>query len=216
MSSMSDPAGDALDFAHRWIKVDVAETTVLALHGTGGDENDLLPLADALAPGKNVLSPRGKVSEMGARRFFRRRAEGVFDLEDLVARTHELADFIKAAAGAFEFDPTRVVALGYSNGANIAASIMLLRPETLSGAALLRVMKPFDPEDVSRELPDLSSKKALVLSGLYDRIVPPASTESLVDLLHRAGADVIAESSAAGHELVRNDLDVAGEWFGRW
>ena len=213
---MSDPSGNTLGFVHRWIPAEGATTTVLALHGTGADENDLLPLVAAVAPDKNVLSPRGKVSEMGATRFFRRRAEGIFDLEDLTARTHELADFVVAAAGAHGFDPERVVALGYSNGANVAASMLLLRPEVLAGGALLRAMKPFDLEDVSAQLPDLAAKKILVTLGSHDPIIPARSSEGLVELLRRAGADVSVETSPAGHELVRHDLEATGGWFAQW
>ena len=209
---MSD-ATAGLGFVHRWIPSDGADETVLALHGTGGDENDLLPLAGAVAPTKNVLSPRGKVLEMGAPRFFKRRAEGVFDLDDLVARTNELADFVAAAASAYGFDPAKVVALGYSNGANVAGSMMMLRPEALAGGALLRAMKPYEPADVGAELPDLSATRVLVLSGARDPIVPPGSAERLVELLRRAGAEVSAHVSPAGHELIRPDLDVVAEWF---
>ena len=209
---MSDDVNGS-DFVHRWIPAEGADTTVLALHGTGADENDLMPLAAAVAPGKNVLSPRGKVLEMGAPRFFRRLAEGVFDLDDLVARTHELADFVTAAAHTYGFDPSKVVALGYSNGANIAGSILLLRPDVLAGGVLLRAMKPFDPEDVSARVPDLSSKRVLVASGRHDPLVPPASTQGLVELLRRAGADVSLEAVTAGHELVQGDLDATSRWL---
>ena len=209
---MSDAIAE-LGFVHRWIPSDGANETVLALHGTGGDENDLLPLVGAVAAGKNVLSPRGKVLEMGAPRFFKRRAEGVFDLDDLVARTNELADFVIAAATAYGFDPSKVVALGYSNGANVAGSMMMLRPEVLAGGALLRAMKPFEPADVGAELPDLSSARVLVISGARDPIVPPGSAEGLVELLRRAGAAVSVHASPAGHELIRPDLDLVAEWF---
>lgn len=204
---------DALDFTHRWVPSDGAPATLLALHGTGGDENDLLPLVDAVAPGYNVLSPRGKVSELGAPRFFKRRAEGVFDLEDLVARTHELADFVRAAATSYGFDATQVTALGYSNGANIAASLMVLHPGVLARAALLRPMKPFDPDEVGTDLPSLAGRSVLVLAGARDPIVHAASTQGLVDLLQRAGADVSAHTSPAGHELVRADLDLVARWL---
>lgn len=204
---------DALGFEHRWVPSDGGGATLLALHGTGGDENDLLPLVAAVAPGYNVLSPRGKVSEMGALRFFRRRAEGVFDLEDLVARTDELARFVDAAAKAYGFDATHVTALGYSNGANIAASLMLLHPDVLARAALLRPMKPFEPADVGAEIPSLTGRSALVVAGGHDPIVPASSTEGLVDLLRRAGAAVSTHTSPAGHELVRSDVDLLAGWL---
>jgi phospholipase/carboxylesterase/glyoxalase family protein len=137
----------SLEFVHRFIPARERERglTLLLLHGTGGDETDLLPLGEALAPGAALLSPRGKVRENGMPRFFRRVSEGVFDLEDLRFRTHELADFVAEAAAAYGFDPTRVVAVGYSNGANIAASIVLLRPQTFAGAILFRPMVPLVP-----------------------------------------------------------------------
>jgi phospholipase/carboxylesterase len=204
---------DALDFAHRWVPVEGAGTTILALHGTGGDENDLLPLVSAVAPGTNVLSPRGKVSEMGAPRFFRRLAEGVFDVDDLVARTRELADFVVAAASRYGFDAGSVVALGYSNGANIAASMMLLRPEILTGAALVRAMKPFEVEEAGAVLPDLGGKHVLVLSGAHDPIVPATSTEGLVALLDAAGAHVTHDAAPTGHQLVQADVDRLRAFF---
>src|ERR671925_274796 len=127
-----------LGFAHRFIPGAPDKPVLLLLHGTGGDENDLLPLGEALLPGAARLSPRGKVLENGMPRFFRRLAEGVFDLEDLRLRTEELADLVRDASKAYGFDPSRVVAFGYSNGANVAASLLLQRPETLRGAILAR------------------------------------------------------------------------------
>jgi phospholipase/carboxylesterase len=206
---------DELGFVHRWAPAPGATTTVLALHGTGGDENDLLPLVAAVAPGTHVLSPRGRVVEMGAPRFFKRRAEGVFDLDDLVARSHELADFVGAAAETYGFDSSRVIGLGYSNGANVASSMMMLRPEILAGAALLRPMKPFEPDDVGAEVPDLAGRRVLTVSGARDPIVPPGSAEALVELLTRAGAEVSAHASPAGHELIRADLELVARWLGK-
>jgi phospholipase/carboxylesterase len=213
---MSDAPRGSLDFVHRWVPVAGASTTILALHGTGGDENDLLPLVDAVAPDKNVLSPRGKVSEMGAPRFFRRLGEGVFDVEDLVTRAHELADFVEGAALSYEFDPARVVALGYSNGANIASAMLLLRPDVLAGAALVRAMKPFDPAEVGAAVPDLGTKRVLVLSGSHDPIVPASSSDGLLELLRGAGTDVSARSVPAGHQLVRDDVDALNEFLQSW
>ncbi|HEY7875108.1 MAG TPA: alpha/beta hydrolase [Actinomycetota bacterium] len=203
-----------LGFVHRWLPVDGATTTVLALHGTGGDENDMLPLVSVVAPGTNVLSPRGKVLEMGAPRFFRRLGEGVFDVDDLVARSRELADFVVAAAETYGFDATRVVALGYSNGANIASATMVLRPEILAGAALVRAMKPFDPTAVSGSTPDLAGKPVLVLSGSHDPIVPVQSTEGLVESLRAAGAEVAHRVVPSGHQLVQQDVNALAAFFG--
>src|SRR5262249_25501268 len=136
------------DFIHRFEPAPPGGTdaTLLLLHGTGGNENDLLPVGRAVAPHSALLSPRGRVLAHGMPRFFRRLAEGAFDHEDLVARTHELADFVAEAAKRYGFDAKRVIAAGFSNGANIAGSLMLLRPETLAGAILLRPMVPFEPK----------------------------------------------------------------------
>ncbi|MDQ3793347.1 MAG: alpha/beta hydrolase, partial [Actinomycetota bacterium] len=147
-------------FVHRYFPGD-SGVTLLLLHGTGGDENDLVELGRELAPGAGILSPRGKVSEYGAARFFRRLAEGVFDQEDLVLRTHELAGFIGGAAEEYGFDHSRVVAVGYSNGANVAASLMLLHPGLVRAAALFRAMVPFEPEPV----PNLSGIPIFLAAG---------------------------------------------------
>src|SRR6187397_432273 len=138
-----------LGFEHRFVPArpdGAGRPPLLLLHGTGGDESDLLPLGEALAPGAAVLSPRGNVLENGMPRFFRRLAEGVFDEEDVIRRAHELADFVGAAAARHGFDPKRVIAVGYSNGANIAAAILLLRPGALAGAVLFRAMVPLVPQ----------------------------------------------------------------------
>ncbi len=197
-----------LTFVHRFVPGEKPGTTLLLLHGTGGDEQDLLPLGELLAPGAARLSPRGKVLERGAPRFFRRLAEGVFDLDDLRARTHELADFLAAATRVYGFDSARVVAVGYSNGANIAASLLLLRPGTLAGAALLRAMVPLVPEP----LPDLGGTPVFLAAGRADPIALAAETERLADLLRRAGADVTLHWTRAGHGLVQPDLVAAGAW----
>ncbi len=148
--------GDDLGFVHRFVPAPESAqpppAALLLLHGTGGDEDDLVPLGRALVPGWALVSPRGKVLEGGAPRFFRRLAEGVFDQEDLVARTHELAGFVEAAAVEYGLDRDRIVAVGFSNGANIGASLLLLHPGLLAGAVLLRAMVPFEPDP----LPDLT------------------------------------------------------------
>jgi predicted esterase len=186
-----------------------AGATLLLLHGTGGNENDLLPVGRAIAPGAALLSPRGRVLEHGMPRFFRRLAEGVFDEEDLVARTHELADFVAESAKRYGFDPKHVVAVGFSNGANIAASMMLLRPETLAGAVLLRPMVPFEP----KQPPDLKGRRALVAAGKADPIVKPENSERLAGILREAGADVTLHWSPGGHTLDRADLSAAAAWW---
>ena len=182
---------------------------LLLLHGTGGDEHSLLPLAPMIAPDAAILSPRGNVLEQGAPRFFRRLAEGVFDVEDLHRRTEELADFIDAAASEHGFDRARVHAVGYSNGANVAASLMLSRPEALAGAVLLRAMLPFEPAHA----PSLVGVGALLVSGRDDPIVPPPQVERLATLLRDACAEVELVWQPGGHQLGPADVTRSREWI---
>ena len=200
-----------LRFIHKFVPgADVATApTLLLLHGTGGDENDLLPLGAQLLPDANLLSPRGKVQENGMSRFFRRLAEGVFDEEDLRLRTQELADFVAGAAQAYHFDPRRVTAVGFSNGANIAASVLLLRPETLSAGILFRAMVPLEPA----ALPDLGGRRVLLNEGGQDPIVPHANAEHLAAMLRQAGADVSLVWHPAGHNLTSEDFQEAKRWL---
>ena len=181
----------------------------MLLHGTGGDENDLLDLGRQVAPDASFLSPRGKVLERGMPRFFRRLAEGVFDLDDLRVRTHELADWIAESAARYGFDAGGLVALGYSNGANIAASLLLLRPESLGHAILLRAMLPFEPET----LPNLASKRILMANGKHDPIIPVASATRLAEIFRAAGAEVTFNVGGGGHGLEQADIVAAREWF---
>ena len=180
---------------------------LLLLHGTGGDENDLLPLGEVAAPGVALLSPRGQVTEGGANRFFRRFAEGVFDVEDLKARTEALADFIVEARRAYGLGAP--IALGFSNGANIAASLLLLRPEVLAGAVLLRAMTPFEPEPA----PALDGKPVLILSGAMDPIIPAENADRLAAILGGAGARVTHRTMPAGHGLTQADLAETTAWL---
>ena len=188
---------------------DPAAPILLLLHGTGGDEQDLLPLAGELAPAAGILSPRGKVLERGMPRFFRRLSEGVFDLEDLRIRTGELADFVEAAAVHYRLDARRVVAVGFSNGANIAASLLLRRPDVLAGGILFRAMVPFEPD-----APVALKRTPVFLSnGRRDPIIPAAQAERLAALLREADADVTAVWQEAGHELTQGDIAAAREWL---
>src|SRR4051812_32053589 len=173
------------DFIHEFVP-GKSNRTLLLLHGTGGNERDLIPLGQELDPDASLLSPRGKILENGMPRFFRRLAEGIFDLEDLQKRTHELADFVTSAAEHYKIDNQKIVAVGYSNGANIAASTLLLRPKTLSAAILFRAMVPLVPETP----PDLASTSVCITAGSLDPIVPASNTKELADLLRAAGADV--------------------------
>jgi phospholipase/carboxylesterase len=197
-----------LGFIHTFIPATAqGRPPLLLLHGTGGDENDLLPLGAKLSPGAALLSPRGKVLENGMPRFFRRLAEGVFDLDDLKTRTAELADFVAQAREAYGL--AAPVALGFSNGANIAASLLLTKPSTLAGAVLLRVMLPFEPP----ALPDLVGKPVLLLSGASDPMMPAPQRERLAALLKQAGAALTYKVLPAGHNLTRDDLAIAAEWL---
>ena len=203
-------SGVALDHVHVFEPATAAGApTLLMLHGTGGDEHDLVPVGRALWPGAAILSPRGKVLERGMPRFFRRFAEGVFDLDDLRLRTGELADFVAAAAAQYGFDPARVAAAGFSNGANIAASLLLLRPATLCAAALFSPMVPLEPDP----LPDLRAAPVLVSAGKRDPLVPPENTEALAELLRRAGAAVTVRWTEGGHSLTGDDIIAAAEWL---
>lgn len=198
------------DFVHRFVPAtDPSKPTLLVLHGTGGDENDLIPLGRMISADSAVLSPRGKVLEQGMPRFFRRLAEGVFDLDDLHARTEELAQFIAAASGQYGFDPARVVALGYSNGANIASSMMLAHPGVLAGGMLFRPMVPFEPKFT----PMLRNTRVLLSAGRQDPIVPQTNTTRLAELLQQSGADVTLHWFDTGHGLVPREMETAARWF---
>jgi phospholipase/carboxylesterase len=197
-----------LDFVHEFVPGS-SKRTLLLLHGTGGNERDLIPLGRELDPLAALLSPRGKVLENGMPRFFRRLAEGVFDLEDLKKRTNELANFVAAAAQHYGFAADKIVAVGYSNGANIAVSMPLLRPEILSAAILFRAMVPLVPETQ----PNLSSLRVWIGGGKFDPIVPASETRQLVELLRNAGADVTIQFLEGSHELTRHDVDAARKWL---
>ena len=196
------------DFIHEFVP-GISERTLLLLHGTGGNEHDLIPLGRELDPNAALLSPRGKSLENGMPRFFRRLAEGVFDLEDLKQRTNELADFVAAAAKHYKLAADQIVAVGYSNGANIAASMLLLRPEILSAAILFRAMVPHVPE----KLPDLSSVRVWIGAGSQDPIIPASEAQGLVELLRSAGADVTIRFANASHALTEADVETARHWL---
>ena len=189
---------------------DPAAAPLLLLHGTGGDENDLLPLARKLAPGAAVLSPRGDVSEHGARRFFARLAEGIFDPAEVTRRTHALADFVQAAATHYGFDATRLTALGFSNGANIAATLLQLRPATLGAALLLRSMIVLDTPAASGSL---TGKRVLMINGSADPIVPLDHPTRLAALFCAGGAEVTQTFVHASHGLIAADLAAASAWL---
>src|SRR5918999_3882614 len=200
----------SLSFVHRFEPgADPRARPLLLLHGTGGDENDLVPLGERLAPGAALLSPRGKVLENGMPRFFRRLAEGVFDIEDLKFRTYELADFLQKCSLHYRFDLNQTIAVGFSNGANIGASILLLRSEVLQGAILFRAMVPLVPNT----LPDLSNKKILLSEGLQDPIVSRSETENLFKLFQKTNANITLKWQNSSHNLIQDDLKIAKEWI---
>jgi phospholipase/carboxylesterase len=188
---------------------DPAAPVLLLLHGTGGDEHDLLELGRSLSPGSTLLSPRGNVLESGMPRFFRRLAEGVFDLEDLKLRTAELADFVQESRVTYQLAGQPIVALGFSNGANIASSLLLSRSDVLSGAILLRATVPFEPS----VLPNLSGTKILLAQGQADPYAPVAKTHRLVELFEQSGAQVALHWSPGGHQLLPGDIQAAKTWL---
>ena len=196
------------DFIHEFVP-GTSNRSLLLLHGTGGNERDLIPFGRELDPDAALLSPRGKVLENGMPRFFRRLAEGIFDLEDLKYRANELADFVAAAAQHYGFAADNVVAVGYSNGANIAASMLLLRPEILSAAILFRAMVPLIPDTP----PNLSAVRVWIGAGMNDPIIPTSETKRLAELLRNAGTDVTMRFFQAGHELTPADVEAAREWL---
>ena len=197
-----------LGFVHRY-EPGSTGTTLLLLHGTGADENDLIPLGRAVAPGAALLSPRGRVLENGMPRFFRRLAMGVFDVEDLKKRTADLASFVRAAAERYEIDLARMVLLGYSNGANIGGSLLLSAPGLVPAAALLHAMVPFRPDD----LPDLTGTSVLVTGGMQDQMIPAGQTHELSEILKAAGAAVELTMAPGGHELTELELQKVAAWL---
>ncbi|SFG75493.1 alpha/beta hydrolase [Methylobacterium gossipiicola] len=199
----------ALAFVHRLEPATASNhPPLLLLHGTGGDESDLLPLGRTVAPGAALLSPRGGVLENGMPRFFRRLAEGVFDEDDLRRRAADLARFVGDARAAYGLPAP--VALGFSNGANIAAALLLLHPGVLAGAALLRPMRPLaDPPG-----PDLTETPVLMLSGALDPIVPEANARGLAETFRAAGARVTHTVLPTGHGLSQADVTAVEAWLG--
>ena len=202
-----------LGFIHRFIpphsNAKESSQTLLLLHGTGGTENDLIPLGNELAPNASILSVRGRVLENGMPRFFRRLEEGVFDLEDLKMRTDELAEFLAKSSSKYMFDVKRIIAVGYSNGANIAASLLLRRPEFLAGAILFRVMVPYTPT----VLPDLSNKSIILLEGLHDPIVTRTEAQRLLEIFTNAQSKVTLKWQDSGHNLTNEDVIAAKKWL---
>jgi len=192
-------------------KDDNESLTLLLLHGTGGNEDDLIPVGQMLSSSASLLSPRGKVLENGMPRFFKRLAEGVFDIEDLKFRTKELADFVMEASKIYSFDVNKTIAVGFSNGANIAASLLLSYPEIIKGAILFRAMVPFMPDN----MPNLSHKKVLLSAGMFDPIVSKSQIENLLKILQKSGADVTLKWQQSSHNLTQTDISNAKEWLSK-
>ncbi len=191
---------------------DPAAPPLLLLHGTGGNETDLLRLGRTISPGSALLSPRGDVNEGGALRFFARLAEGVFDPKEIAHRTQTLGDFILAAAKHYRIDPLKLLAVGFSNGANIAATLLLLRPETLGGGILLRSMVVLDQPAAPGSL---TGKRVLLSNGTTDPLVPPDHPARLAALLRAGGAEVKLETPPASHALTSQDVAAAQSWLQR-
>lgn len=201
-----------LGHIHQFVPADGDDGVVLLmLHGTGGDEHDLLPLARALRPGAAILSPRGNVLENGMPRFFRRLAEGVFDLADLAFRTDELAKFVGDAVAKYAIDREKIVAVGFSNGANIAASLILKHPGVVKSAILLSPMVPFEPTTQ----PDLNGTSVFIGAGRNDPIIPLAQVERLARLLRDGGTDVTTYLHPNGHTITNDEFAAAKQWISR-
>jgi phospholipase/carboxylesterase len=199
-----------LSFVHRFEAGDENRPPVLLLHGTGGDENDLLDLGRMVAPGSALLSPRGKVLEGGMPRFFRRLAEGVFDEDDVRRRADELAAFVGEARKAYGL--AAPIVLGFSNGANIAAAVMMRHPQLFAGAMLLRAMVPLSDRPVG----DLAGMPVAILSGAMDPIIPADNAARFAAILKNAGATVEHRTLPASHGLSQADVTIMRDWFGKF
>lgn len=204
-------SSEPLGFVHRFVPAvnPSNRVTLILLHGTGGDEHDLIRLGEAIAPGAALLSPRGNVLENGSPRFFRRIAEGRFDPAEIRPRAVELAQFIRAAVGKYALDPGELYAAGYSNGANIASTVMFLEPDLLKGSMLFRPMIVFEPDDDV----DLSGHPVLIAAGRVDAVVPSDQPERLRDLFEKRHASVTLCWQVAGHNLAPADVREAAQWF---
>lgn len=197
-----------MSFIHRWQPGTGDPRVAVVFHGTGGDENSLVPFAQTLLPGAAILSLRGRVLENGMPRFFRRFAEGVFDFDSIREESDAVAEFLTWAAKEYGFDPKDTVAIGYSNGANIAWSTLLRHPESLQELVLFRPMVTLDGTA------DLAGKRIFVGAGERDPIVPNENVERLVQQMRDCGARVELAWHAGGHELTRGEITLAGSWLG--
>ena len=208
---MTSPSATSLGFTHKFLPATdpSSEAAVLLLHGTGGDESDLISFGQAVAPGTALLSPRGATTENGAPRFFRRLSEGRFDPEEIRARARELATFVRAAAAEYGLTSKRLFALGYSNGANIASSLMFLDPTLLAGGILFRPMVVLEPGEEA----DLSGRSVFIGAGNLDAVVPRDHPQRLAEMFRKRGASVTLCLQVSGHNLVPADIAEAARWF---
>jgi phospholipase/carboxylesterase len=202
---------DDLGFIHRFVPAEdrTSAETLVVLHGTGGDENDLIGIGQAIAPAAAILSPRGNVLENGAPRFFKRLGEGVFDPKEVRSRAEELANFIRAAISKYKLNPERIFAMGYSNGANIASTVMLIDPGLFRGAILFRPMLVIETDGRS----DLSGRGLFISAGQLDPIVPMKSVVRLVELFEASHAEVTLKWQQAGHNLLPSEVREAANWL---
>ncbi|WP_199431425.1 alpha/beta hydrolase [Qaidamihabitans albus] len=198
-----------LSLEHRFHDGDRDAPVLLLLHGTGGGPDDLLGLGKELSPASPMLAPAGPVSEGGAARWFRRLAEGVFDVEDVVYRAGQLAEFLVEARERYDLAGRRTVAVGFSNGANIAAAVLLLRPDVLTEAALFAAMLPVPDPPVH----DLSGTRVFLSNGKRDPMAPLDSTERLIALLRERSAEVSTHRHDGGHQISVDGFEAARTWL---
>ncbi|RCW42807.1 phospholipase/carboxylesterase [Halopolyspora algeriensis] len=198
-----------LSLNHGFREGSAESPVLLLLHGTGGSPQDLVGLGQEISPESTLLAPAGPVSENGAARWFRRRAEGVFDTEDVIARTHQLADFLEEARQHYGLGTRRLVAVGFSNGANIAAALTLLRPQALQEAILFAAMLPV-PEPPAH---DLAGTRVFLSNGERDPMAPMQPVGELVTALEQRGARVRSHRHPGGHQITREGLQEAVQWF---
>ena len=209
MTNPHDSGRVMADWDHQVVPGDAARPALLMLHGTGGDEREMISLGRSLAPGAALVAPRGPVSEGGMARFFRRSPSDPFGFPDLPERIDDLAAFVRAAVLEHALGDRPLYAVGYSNGANAATALMVRHPGLLDGAVLLRGLLPTPvPESL-----DLSGVRVLAAPGRIDQLIPPAMAAELIDTLRGRGAEVTEAWSPGGHGLAQADLDAASAWI---
>lgn len=211
-STVGLPEGGLAAWPHVFAPGEPGAPVLLTLHGTGGTETEIAALATALDPRASVLSPRGRVLEGGASRWFRRRGEGVFDVDDVIARAGELAAFLAAAREQYALADSPLTAVGFSNGANIALATALLHPDALTRVVAFSGMYPFGDRDPIR---DLAGVELLLLNGIGDPMAPAASVDLLERTATEHGATVTRIGRPGGHGIDSTELQAAKEWVAR-